>query len=241
MILKNNINLADLEDPIEAEVKLDGYQQGYDEGYTDGSFWWQRVRDFNRLFYMAEFPENTELILDISNDWRLLATNESNRYYDLQYAFGSCKGLKSIKIVASEKLPMVIQYAFSGTNGAEIVDLSNCPLIRDMRFAFQYNYNLKEIVGELDCSYLISSGINSNSFTSTFNLETIRFKVNTISFSIGFANSSRLNDDSIKSIINGLADLTSGTQQTLTLHSTVKSKLTNEQIKTVYAKNWNIG
>lgn len=47
-----------------------------------------------------------------------------------------------------------------------------------------------------------------------------------------------LSDESIQSIIDGLADLTGGTQQTLTLHATVTAKLTEAQIATITRKNW---
>lgn len=47
-------------------------------------------------------------------------------------------------------------------------------------------------------------------------------------------------DDTLQSIIDGLADLTGGTAQTLTLNSNVSARLTAEQIATITAKNWNL-
>ncbi len=85
---------------------------------------------------------------------------------------------------------------------------------------------------------------NTNTFNSTFtqciNLREIRFAANSIKGSISFANSNLLSADTIQSIIDGLADLTDGTAQTLTLHATVGSKLTDEQKATITAKNWEL-
>ena len=58
--------------------------------------------------------------------------------------------------------------------------------------------------------------------------------------SISFSYSSKLSTNSVDRIINCLADLTGQTAQTLTLHATVKAKLTDEQISTITSKNWTL-
>jgi hypothetical protein len=92
-------------------------------------------------------------------------------------------------------------------------------------------------LGELNCA-------GANTFNSTFllasALETIRFVPGTIKASVGFAYSSALTDTSIQSIVDGLADLTGGTAQTLTLHATVGAKLTDAQKTAISAKNWTV-
>ena len=86
-----------------------------------------------------------------------------------------------------------------------------------------------------------SNGTNfSNMFFNCSNLENIAFVVNCIKKSISFAESNKLTDESIQSIIDGLADLTGKTAQTITFHSDVKNKLTEEQIASATSKNWNI-
>lgn len=57
---------------------------------------------------------------------------------------------------------------------------------------------------------------------------------------IGFYYSPNLSDETIQSIIDGLADLTGQTAQTITLHADVKSKLTDTQLTTITSKNWNL-
>lgn len=88
-----------------------------------------------------------------------------------------------------------------------------------------------------------SAVTNANYMNGFFNcgaLVEVRIVPNTIKLSISFANCSNLSSDTIQSIIDGLADLTGGTAQTLTLHATVGSKLTDEQKATITAKNWEL-
>jgi len=58
---------------------------------------------------------------------------------------------------------------------------------------------------------------------------------------VSFANSSKLTNASVQSIIDALADLTGTTAQTLTLHSTVVDSMTEAQADTIYRKNWTLG
>ena len=85
---------------------------------------------------------------------------------------------------------------------------------------------------------------NTTSFNSTFmyceELREIRFVENSIKASISFSHSNKLSDATIQSIIEGLADLTGSTTQTLTFHKTVGGKLTDTQKATITAKNWTL-
>ena len=77
-------------------------------------------------------------------------------------------------------------------------------------------------------------------FYHCYALKNISFVAGCIKKSISFAQSDKLTDESIQSIIDGLADLTGQTAQTITFHPDVKNKLTEEQIASVTSKNWNI-
>ena len=68
----------------------------------------------------------------------------------------------------------------------------------------------------------------------------IHFVAGSIHLSLALAKSSKLDDASIQDIIDGLADLTGQTAQTLTLHATVGAKLTQAQKDAVSAKNWTL-
>ena len=94
---------------------------------------------------------------------------------------------------------------------------------------------LKELKGIIDlteCTNVTSMFSNCNA------LEEVRFKANSISLSISFANSSALSSETVQSIIDGLA--TVETAQTLSLHSTVSSALTSEQMTQIVSKNWQL-
>ena len=86
----------------------------------------------------------------------------------------------------------------------------------------------------------ITTASNINAFASCGALQEVRFVPNSIKVSIKFNNSSLLSTDTIQSIIDGLADLTGSTAQTLTLRANVGAKLTDEQKATITAKNWEL-
>lgn len=116
------------------------------------------------------------------------------------------------------------------------VDTSACSTIR---LAFRGCRALKTIDGTpLDLSKCTASNSTENAFQYCYALQDVGFAKETIQVNTSFANSSLLSDESIQSIIDGLADLTGGTAQTLTLHADVKAKLTDEQKTTITNKGW---
>lgn len=79
-----------------------------------------------------------------------------------------------------------------------------------------------------------------NTFGACKSLKEVRLVSGSLSRSISFIQSPLLSDASIQSIIDGLADLTGQTAQTITFHADVKAKLTTEQIATITSKNWTL-
>lgn len=69
-------------------------------------------------------------------------------------------------------------------------------------------------------------------------LKKITFKAETIHYSISFIHCGNLSDESIQSIIDGLAQVE--TAQTITFHANVKAKMTEEQIATINEKGWTL-
>lgn len=97
---------------------------------------------------------------------------------------------------------------------------------------------LKRIEGQ---PFNLSSAIRLNSFSSYASLvEYFRVVPETIKVSFSIEHFSRLDDGTIQSVIEGLADLTGGTAQTLALHADVKAKLTETQLATITGKNWTV-
>lgn len=117
------------------------------------------------------------------------------------------------------------------------VDTSKCQW---WMYSFHRMYALKTIDGTpLDLSSVNANGY-SNMFRSSDALQNVAFKAQSIVDDLSFGGCSMLSDESIQSIIDGLADLTGQTSQTLTFHADVKAKLTEEQIATITSKNWTL-
>jgi hypothetical protein len=77
-------------------------------------------------------------------------------------------------------------------------------------------------------------------FVNCYALKEFEVVKNTIEKSFLIAQSPNLSTDTIQSIIDGLADLTGGTAQTVDFHADVVAKLTAEQITQIYYKNWSV-
>ena len=120
-----------------------------------------------------------------------------------------------------------------GTFSVPSLDLRKVTTIQNM---FIYSSAIVEI-GEMEIPNVTNA---TNAFNGCSALERISFVPGCIKVSIGFPTSNLLDDPSIQSIIDGLADLTGETQQTLTFHATVGGKLTEDQKAQIAAKNWNL-
>lgn len=95
----------------------------------------------------------------------------------------------------------------------------------------------------IDGTPLDLSSANSNAsgqFNNCKALKEVRFVKNSVKTPLSFKDSPLLSAESVQSIIDGLADLTGGTTQTLTLHADVKAKLTEDQISQITGKNWTL-
>ena len=115
--------------------------------------------------------------------------------------------------------------------------MQNCLNITNMNRCFENRISLREILGEFDVTNCTTLGSIA---ARCYALQTIRFKAGTIHKSLDLSASPLLTDDTIQNLIDGLADLTGGTAQTLTLHATVGAKLTDTQKTAASAKNWTI-
>lgn len=98
--------------------------------------------------------------------------------------------------------------------------------------------SLKYIIGELDFSAITDAdGINA-AFKGCTSLIEVEFSKECINSNISFLQSSQLSDKSIQSILDGLANVSE--TRTLTLHSEVYAKLTEEQKQSAIDKGWTI-
>jgi hypothetical protein len=122
--------------------------------------------------------------------------------------------LKKVTLNADLSQCKSFNYFFGSTKGLEVID--GTPI------------NMSSSTTGSGCFYLCSG------------LKEVRFVEGSIKIPFYISASGDLSDESIKSIVDGLADLTGGEAKTLTLHATVKGKLTDEQIATITGKNWTI-
>lgn len=180
-----------------------------------------------QIFRDATFPENTRLDIKLNlvssqnpslgNQFsysrniervKLDITNVETKSINMGNAFASCRSLKEVEFVGDTKCI---------TNSGSI--FYECIL-------------LETIHGVLN----FSLGINM--VRRCERLKNITFAENIIVSSCSFLECGLLSDESIQSIIDGLA--TVETSQTLTLHADVKAKLTETQIATITSKNWTL-
>lgn len=132
-----------------------------------------------------------------------------------------------------------ISSLFYTTNIKSVTIKGSTANVKNFREAFRNNYyNFATIDGDgLDFS---SATDVTNIFMQDASLVNVKIVANTLSISIGWANSASLSLDSLASIIAGLKDMTGQTAPTLTLHATAKAKLTTAQTAEITAKNWTL-
>jgi hypothetical protein len=159
--------------------------------------------------------------------------------------FEGAKGVRSVKVIYEGTNARDIEFQYfarspSGDVELETIDLTKTfdkVIPKGLNGAFHTRKGLKTILGEIDASLILGF---TNTFYQNVALETVRFKAGSVKGYLSFAQSGNLTDETIQNIIDGLADLTGGTAQPLTLHPTVGAKLTDAQKAAASAKNWTI-
>ena len=96
---------------------------------------------------------------------------------------------------------------------------------------------LETINGLINCPLITNKNHYSNLFKFAHKLREVRFGEQSIKANIKFG-SSHLSDETIASIINGLAVVTAET--VITFHEDVKTKLTEEQTAAINEKGWTL-
>ena len=129
------------------------------------------------------------------------------------------------------------QQTFMGSGrqeGLKTVEIiGNTSKVKSFNRAFYWRITLENINCEFDFSSATDVG---SMFAYSSALKEVRFKANTLSLSISFAQSPNLIPESIQSIFDGLA--TVYTAQTLTLHQDLK--ILQSQVDSANAKGWTV-
>ncbi len=215
-----------------------GGSGGYEQGFEDGK---NSVVDLGKLCESISFKSlnvfgKGEVTLDLENLSTLDNTFYENRADEVNVTVEhiTINCLNSITSMASA-FRTISPYDYTLkriTLNAKLQDEAA------FNYAFANRRTLEVIDGE-PLNFLNARAI-ANLFQACNALVEFRVVSNSISANFNVSPSPNLSTDTIRSIIDGLADLTGGTAQTLTVHKTVGGKLTDEQKATITAKNWTL-
>lgn len=199
---------------------------------VDTSAW----RTFNRAFRYNNFlyKINEGNIIDCSG------LTQSGNFSSSFYGCSCIEELNFINlpdyaIVADSMFslaPNIIPDKLKTVSFSPKFKLSNATLL------FNGRISLEEVIGELDFSGITAVNVQSNPFNGCTSLAEIRFTKESIKYNLSFTQSSQLSDESIQSILDGLATVSS--TQTLAFNSAVYAKLTEEQKQSATDKGWTI-
>lgn len=177
---------------------------------------------------------------------------------NVEEAFSGCTNLKTIGVLFIPKV-QTFNNLFYNCKALESIEQFNVSSATNLASLFAQSNNLKSVdfvnstskvtnfsglfagktVLETAKGLDLSSATNlASMFASCSNLKNITFVENSIKINFNLGSSSLLSNESIQSLINGLA--TVETTQNLTIHNDVATKLTDEQKATISSKNWNI-
>ena len=190
------------------------------------------LKNFPNAFKESVFPSDTEINLFLS---QVKGVDTDSSTVSLAYMFTNSSGLKSVKIKTLDNGRAVNTFGmFQKCNNLVIADFSEFKYeILNSGNMFYECQNLETILGELK---IIET--NTHIFSNVKKLKEVRLARGMLRKSILFAGASLLSDESIQSIIDGLATVEES--QTLTFHKDVKAKLTEAQISQITSKNWTL-
>ena len=220
---------------VEPAETLEQVPDRIEEIETGGENPLDYASSINRMFADTIFPDGTELEVTFGSK-----ATKANPHM-LEDVISSTKGLRYFKVNCEAPVngKYSMQRIANVSLAIEVIDLTGIPqplTPSNMYRAYYYSQKLKTILGEHD----VTGADLSGAFMYLDALETVRFTPGTISKNVSFGQSPNLTDETIQNIIDGLADLTGQTTQTLQFHSDVLEKLTDAQIDTIWAKNWSI-
>ncbi len=233
-----------------SQISVGGGSGDYEQGFEDGK---NSVVDLGKLCWKLHLNNlnifgKSEVVLDLDNVTSL------NGFYCLLNN-GGVANTTVEKLTINCKKPITDMYkAFNGEIAFSDKTLKTLVLNIDtskntsLTNGFVGMQALETItsddfngdgIGDYPLDFTSCTALNQP-FRNCTALKELRIKPNTIKINFGIQYSPNLSTDTIQSIIDGLANLTGGTAQTLTLHKDVGDKLTDTQKATITAKNWTL-
>lgn len=199
---------------------------------VDTSSWRTLSNAFRNCYFLTKINEGN--IVDCSG------IIEGNI---LRYAFYGCSCIEEINFINMPDFAVSVDSMFSLAPNIipdKLKKISFSPKLNALNVTLLFNGrgSLEEIIGELDLSKITSANVQNNPFNGCTSLVEVRFTKESIKYNLSFTQSSQLSDESIQSILDGLATVSS--TQTLALNSEVYAKLTEEQKQSATDKGWTI-
>lgn len=198
---------------------------------VDTSSWGTFNQSFRNCFSLTKINEGN--IVDCSGI--TVNGNISNTFY-------GCSSLEEVSLInIPERAIDCSSLTSLATNiiPDKMKKITFSPKLKVSRITLGFNgrYSLQTIVGELDFSECEPNQQN-NPFNGCTSLIEVRFTPESIKYNLFFAQSYKLSDESIQSIFDGLATVSS--TQKLIFNSAVYAKLTEEQKQSATDKGWTI-
>lgn len=195
------------------------------------SSWTSFNQAFRNCYFLTKINEGN--IVDCSSISK--NGNISNTFY-------GCPSLEEVSLINIPERAIDCSSLFSLVYDIipdKIKKITFSPKLKVTRITsgFYGRYSLQTIVGELDFSECELNRQNM-SFNGCTSLIEVRFTPESIKYNLDLTQSSQLSDESIQSILDGLATISS--TQTLTLNLEVYAKLTKEQKQSATDKGWTI-
>ncbi len=189
----------------------------------------QYAKNIRQFLYTATLPDVDEITIDVP-----CAS-------DFTQAFADVNGVKKIILKAGGNVESMNMSQLFRSNNQQLalktVDVTDVDFSKITTWSWMFaSQTLATIIGEIDMTKFTSL---DNVLLYTYSLENLTFKRECILVNFNSLRfSQKLSNESIQSIIDGLAPVE--TAQTLTLHADVKAKLTETQIAAITSKNWTL-
>lgn len=210
----------------------DVYAKGYEKGKSEGGGGLGDILISNACsirFNNDDWVEGDTFELNMPN-----LNNIATSFY---FSF---KKIKTLIITSETPITQVNDCFYIGDNSSIEKIVFNCDFSKCTSFArwFRRHQKLKSVEGNpIDFSSATQIG---GVFSYCSYIESFRIAPKSIKVNISFDTNGYLDDDTVQSIIDGLADLTGATAQTVALHANIKARLTDTQRATITGKNWTI-
>lgn len=187
---------------------------------------------------LVEFLENkTNLQMALANsNVREIKFKPNSLCINAGYMCSECQNLEKIELKDTSNFEQLEGTFLQCKKLREIV-LTTTTKAKNVSFMCASCDTLEVIRGILDfskCNDL--SGV----FNGISNIRELRFAENSIVADLTLAWADKLSDLTVQSIVDGLAVLTGETSHTITFHSTISQKLTDEQKQMISQKGWSL-